>query len=117
MMEAHKGRRAVGFAGVKRMPDLVDPEWRAVDQGDDAAGMGVEAEVAGIGCVTDHHLAVQAGLSKPRHGVRDHLDMVWKQADQGFAQAAQGGLLVGGEAGEVGFDRPRLIRVHSAAFI
>lgn len=83
-----------GFRGLK---------WRAVDMGDDAPRMRVEAEVVFEGGVACGHFA--RWMAKAGHGVGHAFGMVGEQGAELRSQGLGRGLEDRGEGREVGFDR------------
>ena len=72
--------------------------------GDDAAGVGGEAEVASEGRVACDHAALGAGLVDAGHGVADDFDVGGAVGSEEGAEALEGVAMFGGEVGEVGVD-------------
>jgi hypothetical protein len=93
--EGHVWRKEdAGFGGL---------EGGAVDVWDDAAGMGVEAEVVGEGGVACDHFAFGFWFTQAGHGVGHAFYMVGEECFEVRAQGLRGALEGWGERCEVGF--------------
>jgi hypothetical protein len=110
LVEERIGERVVGreqdagFRGLERC---------AVNQRNNRAGMGVEAEVFCEGRVADDHAAFRAGLAKTGHRVAEAFGMVGEAEFRAGAQIGKRGALVRGQGCKVAIN----VVAHSAAFI